>query len=203
MNPRMSGKITKKYLGTPKHNSNGFPMRLDSVYVNGKKFTYFSNAPKDNPSIEAITDRYPDCHEGTAVDIEYTTSPKPDGTGEYFNIKGMEPSGSTLPASDPVAAITRRVPEHLKPGPVPEEPLPDLNAPVGLKDFKSGHPQPAPTVGDEQAWRIARSVAAKPIFDAAIAEGGTNALFMSWNPENRPATVGLINSIARYIVTGE
>ena len=94
----------------------------------------------------------------------------------------------------------------------PDEPLPDLTDPaVSVFDKGRENTAPAPlettypmrTVGDVKDWQIARSVSSKQVNDAISSLGGHNAVVLAWNDENRPATVGLINSIAKAIVTGE
>lgn len=88
----------------------------------------------------------------------------------------------------------------------PDEPLPDLTDPA-VSPFDKGaelsRPRHVAPVGDETAWRIARACASKQVNIAIGNMGGLDALTVAWNDENRPATVGLINSIAKAIVTGE
>ena len=199
MNQRIVGVISKKYLGDPKHNVNGFPMRMDAVYVNGVRYGYFSNAPKDNPSLEAITDRYPECVEGMKVTIEYAVTENNGKT--YQNIKDMEPADSTLPADDPVRKMTSpRVPDHLKPGPVPDDPMPDLNPPP--RPELTRPPVAAPS-GDQKDWQISRAVAVKSVNRAAAAIGGYDAVAMLWCDTHRPATIKVCDSVTRYIVEGK
>lgn len=218
MNPRTTGKITKKYLGDQARDGEYGWSRMDSVYVisdgappgaKGTRFSYYSNAAKGQSfagpeeAADGIADRYAECQEGMTVDIEYTTNTKGDKT--YNNIKDMMPHGSTLPASDPVASITRRVPDHLKPGTVPEEPLPDLNAPVaarGRGPIEPGLTTISTYVPNDKDWQIARSVAVK-IAAEAIANKSYPTLSDYWTAEETTGTADLCNAIARYIVTGE
>jgi len=200
MNQRVTGKIDKKYLGDPKHNSKGFPMRMDAVYLKGVRYGYFSNAPKDNPSLEAITDRYPACAEGVEVTIEYDVTENNGKT--YQNIKDMEPTASSLPASDPVRKIaeSNRTPDHLKPGPVPDDPLPDLNPPTRPELTRTAVAAPS---GDVKDWQIARSVAVKS-FNDCVAAGKEDTLLLQWMGDTEIAAAEEVcNRIARYIVEGK
>ena len=209
MNPRTSGVISKKFTnGTAKTNAQGNWYRIDAVVIAGKKYSYFSNPPKSNPSAEAIEDRYPECKEGMAVDVEYAVN------GDYFNVKDMSPSGSTLPASDPVAKMTApRVPDHLQ-APAHEiaQPLADLN-PNGTAQMPTFPVRPdltrhpvAAAQGEPKDWQIARSVAIKDC-NAAATGGYLPALCEAWGVKQRSAgdveIKALASLMAAFIVTGE
>lgn len=207
MNQRVTGVISKKYLGDPKHNSRGFPMRMDAVYVNGVRYGYFSNAPKENPSLDAITDRYPECVEGMKVTIEYDVTENNGKT--YHNIKDMEPADSTLPADDPVARMARsKVPAHLTtPAKEIDDPMPDLSQPPqgprSVPSFSSTGTTMTPPVGDAKDWQIARSVAVKVVADCIVATK-MDDLRTWWIGDDSEIVAGeeLCNRLARYIVEG-
>jgi len=211
MNPRYVGVISKKFVGTPKLNKNQRWFRIDAVIVDGKKFTYFSNPPKENPSAEAIEDSYPRCAEGVKVEIEYVENPGTDKQGAavvYNNIEDMAPVGGSLSDDDPIRKMTApRVPDYLKPAPHPDEPRPDENNPahpVVRPHYAEVIRQPvaAAPVGDEQAWRIARSVAIKECNTAATG-GFLPALAEVWTSKSDTKIQALASVMARWIVTGE
>ena len=82
------------------------------------------------------------------------------------------------------------------PAKVVDEPFPDLSGPFA----NATHPVLARPVGDEQAWRIARSVGAKIVSDKM---GDWPMLSETWTRKVGSGTAEIVNAIARMIVTGE